>query len=485
MDLSLTDAHCQSCAEPFASVALSKPLRRRLRESVERLARAPSRSLPDVFPAAGYKAFSRLVNNPRLHEAPLLDAVCDATRNACEHEALVLVIHDTTEVRFGGATRREGLGRINTHDQGFLCHVSLAVSAQGARRVFGPAAVHSWVRPDQHTRELSRPERNRRTETEQDRWHFGVRASAERLGDSVEQIHITDREADEFEYLAHMRLEKRRLICRQRQPRNVRTLPESSQEDGTPFKSTDLVRQAPVTMTITVPVQARLARGQGKRDRTHPPRTARAAALNVHAQSMLVQRPKDADRALPTSIPINLVCVRESNPPADQPAIEWLLWTTEPIESAAQLHQVVEWYARRWIVEEWFKGLKTGCKLEERQLESYAALQVYLALVLPIATMLLNLRNAAEEEPEQPAETMVDADTLAVLRSSDRMRLPTKPTATAVLYAIAALGGHFRHNGAPGWLVLMRGMERLHERIDAYRCGLRDAKRRATENRGQ
>jgi hypothetical protein len=106
-------------------------------------------------------------------------------------------------------------------------------------------------------------------------------------------------------------------------------------------------------------------------------------------------------------------------------------------------------------------------------------------MVLPIATMLLNLRTAAEDEPEQSAETLVDADTLAVLRSSDRARLPTKPTARDVLFAIAALGGHFRHNGAPGWLVLMRGMESFLERLDAYRSGFRDAQRAAGQHRGQ
>jgi hypothetical protein len=32
-------------------------------------------------------------------------------------------------------------------------------------------------------------------------------------------------------------------------------------------------------------------------------------------------------------------------------------------------------YHRRWLVEEYFKALKTGCSLERRQVESYSALK--------------------------------------------------------------------------------------------------------------
>jgi hypothetical protein len=50
---------------------------------------------------------------------------------------------------------------------------------------------------------------------------------------------------------------------------------------------------------------------------------------------------------------------------------------------------------------------------------------------------------------------------IAVLRIFTRIKLPAAPTARDVLQAVAALGGHLKHNGEPGWLTLGRGYEKL------------------------
>ena len=48
-----------------------------------------------------------------------------------------------------------------------------------------------------------------------------------------------------------------------------------------------------------------------------------------------------------------------------------------------------------------------------------------------------------------------------------RLKLPKDPNAHDVLMAIGQLGGLIKHNGAPGWLVLRRGLTKLeHQRAE-------------------
>ena len=66
--------------------------------------------------------------------------------------------------------------------------------------------------------------------------------------------------------------------------------------------------------------------------------------------------------------------------------MEWVLWTSEPVETAEQVAQVVDGYRTRWLIEEYFKALKTGCAFEERQLRSIRTLTNALGLRHPLPT---------------------------------------------------------------------------------------------------
>jgi DDE family transposase len=70
---------------------------------------------------------------------------------------------------------------------------------------------------------------------------------------------------------------------------------------------------------------------------------------------------------------LNVVRVWEPKPPRGAPAVCWMLYTSEPIDTAEQLLTIVDQYRSRWVIEEFFKALKTGCAFEKRQLESYRA----------------------------------------------------------------------------------------------------------------
>ena len=113
------------------------------------------------------------------------------------------------------------------------------------------------------------------------------------------------------------------------------------------------------------------------------------------------------------------------------------------------------------MIEEFFKALKTGCAVEKRQHESLHALLNAVAICLPIAWNLLLLRNLARSTPEAPATEVLTPTQIDVLRACASPKLDRTPTVRQVLFAVAALGGHLKNNGEPGWQVLGRGMEYL------------------------
>ncbi len=143
-----------------------------------------------------------------------------------------------------------------------------------------------------------------------------------------------------------------------------------------------------------------------------------------------------------------------------------MLFTTEPIATVAEIEAVVDHYRARWIIEEYFKALKTGCAFEKRQLCSYEGLLRALAFFVPIAWALFELRTLGREATARPATEVLSDDRLRLLSAmleDRRQKLSENPTVRDAMLGIAALGGHIKNNGDPGWQVLGRGFRRFLE----------------------
>lgn len=137
-----------------------------------------------------------------------------------------------------------------------------------------------------------------------------------------------------------------------------------------------------------------------------------------------------------------------------------VLVTTEPIETRAQIEFIVGAYRARWVVEEFFKALKSGCRFEQRQLESYQSIETALGLFLPIAARLLALRGGARAHPTGPCRALTPQQ-LAILRARTTRPMSADPTNEEATTALAEIGGHLRSNGQPGWAILGRALEKL------------------------
>jgi hypothetical protein len=157
-------------------------------------------------------------------------------------------------------------------------------------------------------------------------------------------------------------------------------------------------------------------------------------------------------------------------------AVEWFLVTDLPVVEAAAAWEKVDGYLCRWILEEYHKGQKSGCAIEDPQFTTTAALEPMIALLSVVAVLLLNLRDLSRrpDRPEEPATTVVDADTVAAL-SGWRYGAARPLTVREFVQALARLGGHLNRqkDKPPGWLVLWRGWTKLQLLVEGYRVGQR------------
>jgi Transposase DNA-binding/Transposase DDE domain len=457
--MELDEATVTRIAREFAKLELGDPRRtRRVVEFVTAMARHPQQSLPSALGTeAALEGAYRLLNNENVDFDDLLAEHRDRTVDRARAAGEVLVLHDTTTCTFDHADPRE-IGYLPTGKAGLFAHVSLVVDARRHRRPLGVLHVEPYWRARKSGRgsrkkHISGKEAASWTNREAERWARGVQECHEQL-DGCPAIHVMDREGDKYELFAHMREHDQRFVVRLRGDRRL-----TAESDGQSLL--DVVQNQPISLTREVRIGRRKAPTAPRSRRQTPERPARGATLCVTRAAVVLRRPNSLPLDHVPQLPVHVVHVREMDPPADQEPIDWTLLTSEPIDTLQDIERIIDIYRYRWLIEELFKALKTGCLYEDRHFESRHALLNLLATSLPIAVELLWMRARVEDDPNAPALDIIDADQLEVLRAMGHRPLPVKPTAAQVLLAIAGLGGHLKRNGPPGWLVLHRGYQRL------------------------
>lgn len=450
-----------SIAEELAGVEAGDARRtHRILSVVETLQAHPDASYPAVFTTdAALEGFYRLARNPAVTPEVVLDPHQTRTAARASGVACPLVIHDSTEIVHAAGNPAEDFYELQDGHHGYVAHVSLCVSFP-ERVPLGVLHVECVDRAEAETRakkkQRSRAEAWMDPGKESLRWARGVAAAAERVPSA---IHVTDREGDSYELLALFG--RNRFVVRGAYDRRV------IDRTGERCLVLEVGAREEMLFSRNSPLTPRTNRGR-KADK-YPSRPARTARLAVSAAPVSLVRPDamPAENALgvpmPKTLEVNVVFVRELEPPEGEAAIEWLLYTTEPIETAEQVAAIVDVYRTRWLIEEFFKVLKTGCAFSRRQFESRKTSQTALALTLPVAWRMLLLRALDREFPDAPARVVLTEEELVVLAALTRRARSTLKTVKDVTTALARLGGHIKANGPPGWQVLGRAWIRLLE----------------------
>lgn len=462
-------ASMSAVSEVSGAALGDRRLNGRLESIVRALEAQPSAGFPKAMTTSkDTEAFYRFVRNEKVTFEKLLEPHAQATVKRAHDHADVLVVHDTTEFRFTGAAEREGLGRLTRSGHGFLGHFSLAVSADAERDPLGVVAVHTWAR---HEESISAKRKKRKiskaealaTPKESDRWLKNMRET-ELLLPRERVIHVADSEGDSYAILSTLVHDGIRFVIRSAHDRSV------TSGEGTLTRLRQVFSDVEGTCVRTVKLSPRQRHPNGRR--RYAIRKYREAKLQFKAATVTLMRPSHQSRDLFEQVRVNVVQVAELDAPKDAEPVEWLLHTTEPIGTPDEVLRIVDAYRARWLIEEFFKAIKTGCAYEKRQLESWHTLRNALAMLIPIAWGLLRMRSLSRNHPEAPADRIVTPIQLRILASLPATRGMPIESVRDVLFAVARLGGHMKQNGDPGWQVLGRGYEDLLKHEFGFRLAL-------------
>ena len=447
-------------AQEFAGADLGDlRLTKRLVAVAEAIHEHPDRAFPALLgKSAELEGFYRFLSNDQVTVEGVLQPHVEATVERAARHRSVVVAHDTSEFRFEGQVR-EGLGRLGSKGQGFLAHFSMLISADGRREPLGVAGLKVWTRDKPTATHLIKAKKlsnaaSRRMPRESARWGELVEQVEDTVDGSVSLIHVMDSEADDYSLMSQLVGRGRRFVIRLCYDRCL----EAAAEQPEKLKRLLQVQRGLCTRTVKLSRRGRQPLGGQKRLQPRDERTA-TLAFGVHQASL--RKPERADIDAPAKLDVNIVHVWEVDPLPDAEAVEWILATTEPVQTVEQVLAVVDAYRTRWVIEEYFKALKTGCAYETRQLESQTTLLNALAILIPVAWNLLRLRLMARDESKQAANTVLTVTQLEVLKRASTVKLSDEPTLQEALLAVAQLGGHIRQNGWPGWQVLGRGYTKL------------------------
>jgi hypothetical protein len=384
----------------------------------------------------------RLMNNTRVSMSKLLAEVYKTTRMVAEQQALVLLIHDTTELDFTAHKQTRGLGPIGDgRGRGLLLHSMLAV-VPDTRQVLGLAHGQVVLR-EPHAKKRKDGRRSGEAKV----WEVAAHEMGKPPVGSM-WVHVTDRGSDGFEYMQACLAEATDFVIRAMHNRLLGELETvaGQKREGLLDYARRLPAQPGSDYDVSVDATPK-----------HAPRTAHIvlawAALTIPAP---VKPPPDHV----ASAPISAWVVRawEPNPPAGAERVEWVLITSVPVNTVSDAKRVVGWYTCRWLCEDYHQCLKTGCRIEDTQLDDASDIQRLLGFKIPIAVRLLQLRQLVRDSSDQLAHRLIDP-LLVKIAAHVQNRDATSMTMSEFWINVAKTGGYQgrRSDGPPGWRSLWAG----------------------------
>jgi len=397
----------------------------------------------------------------------------EATRSVARLPAqgLVLFVQDQTELNFGPKPDSYALGFVaSTVGRGIEVQTTLCVvpDPSGSERpeVLGVALQTPWLRTHAPRKKTETAKQLSARRTEYDVWEESVveigPAPAPESGTTW--VSVGDRASDVFSHLFTATKLGWRCLIRSRHDRKLRD------SDG-PGNLHVRARSLEPMGYSTISLRSRPAgKGSGLKA-SRPAQKARTVELRVAYFRANIQGTCKADKK---SHSLEITCIRVWEDPANSPVpepIEWLLLTTLAVESLSDALKVVELYRQRWLVEEYHKCLKTGCKMESRNLNHADKLLALLGVLSIVAVFLLQLKTPGQRV--RPPDEFIKL----VKRITKAKEDLSKPN--ALLRRIAMLGGFLgrKADGEPGWQTIWDGWTRIQdilwgiELAQDMRCG--------------
>ena len=384
----------------------------------------------------------------------LLESHFRATAARLATEAVVLAVQDTTTLNYSAHPATEMLGLIGTDAEGALgmwVHSTLAFTAEGTP--LGLLDVQSWTRdPEDHGKRHQRYELAFE-QKESVRWLRSLEAleRVQSLCPSTRLVSVGDREADIYEL----------FVWATAKPGRPAVLVRAERQRILADAGTDLWAHVQ-NLAVEGVMEIRVPR------RGH--RSARVAHLQIRFAPVVIKAPKRKAKLGP--VQLWAILAREDEPPQGGPPLEWMLLTTLGVETLADATEKLEWYAKRWGIEVFHRVLKSGCKIESRQLAGADRIEACLAIDLVVAWRIYHLAKLGRETPEVPCTVYFqDHEWKALMVFVTRKAPPSQPPTLRVAQRMVAQLGGFqgrKGDGDPGTQTLWLGIQRLDDIAEMF-----------------
>lgn len=418
----------------------------------------------------------RLFDNPFVTPDKILSGHYESTILRIKQQKVVLLVNDTSSIDYTGKDSVEGLGILESpYTKGILIHPTLAITPD--RTCLGIIDSQMWSRDgDAHRKSLSSEiRRNEPIEQKESfRWLASYRKAClfAQQHSETQFVSVGDRESDILELIVEavqakesynggadiiIRINHDRLLANEKGKKpSINTLCDTIQleDEEEQHKLKKRLAKAPILGEIEFTISPR----DGK-----PERKVKQA---VRATTVKLNGKKVGDKQYP-SVNVNAVCCVEENPPAGEKPICWMFFTTLPIDTLEQVINVIKFYLCRWEIEVFFKILKSGCKVEERELKTADRLKNMMTVFFILAWRIMYVMSMGRKHPDIPcSEIFEDAEWKSVYKIMKKTEIPTIcPTLGTMMFMIAQLGGYLsgKNRPPPGPKVIWRGMNKMSD----------------------
>jgi Transposase DNA-binding/Transposase Tn5 dimerisation domain len=425
----------------------------------------PNLSIPAACGGrAEMQAAYRFFDNDKVTFAKVLEPHLQRTRERVAEQSVVLLVQDTSEIDLTRPEQEvEGAGDLDGARRGFLLHELHAFTPDGTP--LGTAWAEVLNRTDGVSHAPAAEKRAQRKQLpieakESLRWLTGLRqarALAQQTP-NTQCVCLADSEGDIYELFAEPRGERPVQWL-------IRACQDRALEGQRGQHVRDQVLGTAALYEVDLLVRGRQAKTTAEDRARRQNRETRQAKVEVRAATLTLRPPDRPDRQLPP-VTVNVVLVREPNPPPGEPPVEWLLLTTLPIDTPEQVRTIVAYYCVRWNIEVFFRTLKSGCRIERRRFEHVDRVLPCLAICLIVAWRTLYVCRLGRECPDLDCEALFEpSEWKAVWVAVHRKKPPRKvPRLAEMVHLIASLGGYVeRPHSEPGAQTVWIGLQRMYD----------------------
>ena len=414
---------------------------------LETLAENPELSIPNACAsAAKTKATYRLINNDNWHATMLLKSHQMQTVKRSKDESIVLAVQDTTEISLENLKATKGLGPHNIYKKslGILMHSVLALNTEGVP--LGILESNTWSRDINNYGNSNKCSSFPIEEKESYKWLSGM-DSASKCFSNKKVVHICDREADITEFLIKAHKENKDFVIRARHDRVLCN--DKYKKLFERIEAMDILGQTSVILP------------RDSKSKTEE----RTVTLSIKSDNVeLFVLDKFNKLYGVNTLPISVVIAEETGKGKDK--IKWILLTNQDINGLDDAIEKINWYKHRWKVERFHYALKSGCKIEDLQLESFENFVKAIAIYSIVAWRLLWLLYSGREAQQLPATVAFEDIEIGILKKlAKKTKTPISEIMTIreAILLVSKMGGFLgrKGDGDPGVKVLWQGITKL------------------------